>query len=128
MVIEKEQEMQERYHVQMSQEMIHHHHDHERYDHVQHDLEQKLGGNRAGARCVWHRKERATTITSQPMDGDVARIQMDFMFVGAKGTFVDEPRAKATVLMGFAKTMATCPRQKCVRRQKSTAWRWCFDS
>ena len=35
----------------------------------------------------------------QPMDGDVARIQMDFMFVGAEGTFVDEPRAKATVLM-----------------------------
>ena len=56
----------------------------------------------------------------QPVDGDVARIQMDFMFVGAEGTFVDEPRA--------AKTMATCPRQKCVRRQMSTAWRWCFDS
>ena len=35
----------------------------------------------------------------QPMDGDVARIQMDFMFVGAEGTFVDEPRTKATVLM-----------------------------
>ena len=35
----------------------------------------------------------------QPMDGDVARIQMDFMFVGAEGTFVDEPRAKAAVLM-----------------------------
>ena len=33
----------------------------------------------------------------QPMDGDVAR--MDFMFVGAEGTFVDEPRARATVLM-----------------------------
>ena len=32
-------------------------------------------------------------------DGDVARVQMDFMFVGAEGTFVDEPRAKATVLM-----------------------------
>ena len=28
----------------------------------------------------------------QPMDGDVARIQMDFMFVGVEGTFVDEPR------------------------------------
>ena len=27
----------------------------------------------------------------QPMDGDVARIQMDFMFVGAEGTFVEEP-------------------------------------
>ena len=40
---------------------------------------------------------------SQPMDGDVARIQMDFMFVGAEGTFVDEPRAKATVLMVICK-------------------------
>ena len=39
----------------------------------------------------------------QPMDGDVARIQMDFMFVGAEGTFVDEPRAKATVLMVICK-------------------------
>ena len=40
---------------------------------------------------------------TQPMDGDVARIQMDFMFVGAEGTFVDEPRAKATVLMVICK-------------------------
>ena len=32
-------------------------------------------------------------------DGDVARVQMDFMFVGAESTFVDEPRATATVLM-----------------------------
>ena len=39
----------------------------------------------------------------QPMDGDVARIQMDFMFVGAEGTFVDEPRARATVLMVICK-------------------------
>ena len=39
----------------------------------------------------------------QPMDGDVARIQMDFMFVGAEGTVVDEPRAKATVLMVICK-------------------------
>ena len=39
----------------------------------------------------------------QPMDGDVARIQMDFMFVGAEGTFVDESRAKATVLMVICK-------------------------
>ena len=37
------------------------------------------------------------------MDGDVARIQMDFMFVGAEGTFVDEPRAKATILMVICK-------------------------
>ena len=40
---------------------------------------------------------------TQPMDGDVARIQMDFMFVCAEGTFVDEPRAKATVLMVICK-------------------------
>ena len=40
---------------------------------------------------------------AQPMDGDVARIQMDFMFVGAEGTFVDEPRAKATVLVVICK-------------------------
>ena len=39
----------------------------------------------------------------QPVDGDVARTQMDFMFVGAEGTFVDEPRAKATVLMVICK-------------------------
>ena len=31
------------------------------------------------------------------------RIQMDFMFVGAEGTFVDEPQAKATVLMVICK-------------------------
>ena len=37
------------------------------------------------------------------MDGDVARIQTDFMFVGAEGTVVDEPRAKATVLMVICK-------------------------
>ena len=30
----------------------------------------------------------------QQMDGDVARIQMDFTFVGAEGTFVDEPKRK----------------------------------
>ena len=39
----------------------------------------------------------------QPMDGDVARIQIDFMFVGAEGTLVDEPRARATVLMVICK-------------------------
>ena len=36
-------------------------------------------------------------------DGDVARVQMDFMFVGAEGSFVDEPRAKSTVLMVICK-------------------------
>ena len=39
----------------------------------------------------------------QPIDIDVARIQMDFMFVGAEGTFADEPRARATVLMVICK-------------------------
>ena len=39
----------------------------------------------------------------QPMDGDVARIEMDFMFVGAERTFVDEPRVKATLLMVICK-------------------------
>ena len=39
----------------------------------------------------------------QPMEGDVARIQRDFMFVGAEGTFVDEPRATVTVLMVMCK-------------------------
>ena len=39
----------------------------------------------------------------QPMDGDVAWNQMDFMFIGAEGTFVDEPRARATVLMVICK-------------------------
>ena len=39
----------------------------------------------------------------QPMDGDIARIQMDFMFVGAEGTFVDELRVRATVLMVICK-------------------------
>ena len=39
----------------------------------------------------------------QPMDGDAAGIQVDFMFAGAEGTFVDEPRAKATVLMEICK-------------------------
>ena len=46
-----------------------------------------------GKRDHYHRE------APQPMVGDVARIQMDFMFVGAEGTFVDEPRAKGTVLM-----------------------------
>ena len=36
-------------------------------------------------------------------DGDVARVQMDYTFVGAEGKFVEEPRAKATVLMVICK-------------------------
>ena len=39
----------------------------------------------------------------QPVDIDVARIHMNFMFVGAEGTFADEPRARATVLMVICK-------------------------
>ena len=46
---------------------------------------------------------------SQPMDGDVARIQMNFMFVGAEGTFVDESRAKATVFMVICKDDGNLP-------------------
>ena len=36
-------------------------------------------------------------------DTDVARVQMDFTFVGAEGSFVDEPRAKSTVIMVICK-------------------------
>ena len=50
-----------------------------------------------GRRDHYHRE------APQPIDGDIARIQMDFMFVGAEGTFVDEPRARATVLMVICK-------------------------
>ena len=46
-----------------------------------------------GKRDHYHRE------TPVSKDGEVARVQMDFMFVGAEGIFVDEPRAKATVLM-----------------------------
>ena len=64
----------------------------------------------------------------QSMDGYVARIQMDFMFVGAEGTFVDEPRANATVLIVICKDDGNLSATKCVRKLMSTAWRWCFDS
>ena len=37
------------------------------------------------------------------MDGDVAKVHTGFMFVGAEGSFVDEPWAKATVLMVICK-------------------------
>ena len=60
----------------------------------------------------------------QPTDGDVARIQMGFMLNGAEGTFVDEPRAKATVLMVICKDdgnlSATEVRAKTVLRFLST--------
>ena len=61
----------------------------------------------------------------QPMHGDIARIQMDFMFVGAEGTVVDEPRAKATVLMVICKDDGNL---SATEKLMSTAWRWCFDS
>ena len=54
----------------MNFEMNHHHRDHEKYDQVQYDQEQKLYvytiGHivhiRAGVKCVWHRKAEAITI------------------------------------------------------------------
>ena len=55
---------------------------------------------------MWHQKGKSDHYhreAPEPIDGDVARIQGDFMFVGAEGTFVDEPRAKATVLMVICK-------------------------
>ena len=42
MMMEKEQEVQERNHVRMNLEMFHHHHDHVKYDRVHCDQEQKL--------------------------------------------------------------------------------------
>ena len=52
-----------------------------------------------------HRKAKVITtiVKRHTIDGDVARFQMDFMFVGAEGTSVDESRAKATVLMVICK-------------------------
>ena len=47
-----------------------------------------------------HRKQ---TRRADAKDGDVARVQMDFMFVGAEGSFVDDPRAKATLLIAICK-------------------------
>ena len=41
MMIFKEQEVQERNHVRLNLEKNHHHHDHEMYDQVQYDQEQK---------------------------------------------------------------------------------------
>ena len=38
-----------------------------------------------------------------PEGKDVARVQMDFMCVGAEGSFADEPGANATVLMVICK-------------------------
>ena len=58
---EKEQDMHERDHVQMSQEMIHYHHDHERYDQERYDQEQKPYQSLCEV-CV---ASRATTITGK---------------------------------------------------------------
>ena len=49
---------------------------------------------------------------------------MDFMFVGAEGTFVDEPIARATVLMVMCKDDGNLSATEVI----STAWRRCFDS
>ena len=104
--MEKEQEVQEQSHVQMSQEMI------LRPSPIrpgaevvrQHNLTHcpyqswcKVCVASNGKSDHYHRE------APQPMEGDVARIQMDFMFVGAEGTLEDEPRAKATVLMVICK-------------------------
>ena len=91
-----------------------HHHDHEKYE---------LSSMRPGAEIVrlhnlthcpyqsWcgvcvaskGKRDHYHREAPQPIDGDIAMIQMDFMFVGAEGTFVDEPRARATVLMVICK-------------------------
>ena len=81
--------MQEHNHVQMSLEMTHHHHDHEKYDQVptrpgaeavrQHNLTHRPYQSWCEV-CVaskgksdhYHRE------APQPRDGDIARIQMDF--------------------------------------------------
>ena len=63
----------------------------------------------------------------QPMEGDVARIQMDFMIVDVEGTLVDEPRVKATVLIVICKDgnlSATEVRAKTDEHDVG----WCFDS
>ena len=84
----------------------HHHHDHGRFDRVRCNKERKPYDSttrrsahiRASARCASLRKESVITVTGK-RQRRVARVQMDFMFVGAAVTFVDQPRAKATVLM-----------------------------
>ena len=108
--------MQELNHVRMNLEMNHHHHhrDHEKYDQVQYDQ----GAESVRLHNLTHcphqswcevcvaskgRSDHYHREAPQPMDGDAARIQMDFMFVGAEGTFVDEPRGRATVLMVICK-------------------------
>ena len=90
------------------------HHDHEKYDQVQYDQGQKLYVLHNLTHCPYQnwcevcvasksKSDHYHRETPQPMGGDVARIQLDFMFVRAEGTFVDEPRAKATVLMVICK-------------------------
>ena len=130
MKMEKEK-MQEWNHVQMKQEMFHHHHDHLKCDRVRPGAEVVRLHNLTHCPyqswcevCVASkgRSDHYHREAPQPMDGDIARIQMDFMFV--EGTFVDEPRAKATVLMVICKDYGNLSATKCVRKLMSTAWRW----
>ena len=60
---------------------------------------------RAGANCWSRQKAKSDHHHKEALevkDRDLARVQMDFMYVGAEGTFVDE-RAKATFLMVVCK-------------------------
>ena len=48
--------------------------------------------------------------------------QMDFMFIGAEGTFVDEPRVRTTVHMVICKDDGNLSvTEVCVRKLMSTA-------
>ena len=98
--------MQEWNHVQMNQEMFHHHHDHAKCDRVQCDQEQEIVRLHNLTHCPYQswcevcvaskgRSDHYHREAPQPMDGDTARIQMDFMFVGAEGTFVDRAESKS---------------------------------
>ena len=99
MTIEKEQEMQEQNHVRMSLEITTTTRSTTKSNTTRSrscaptqfdtlsisELVREVCVASGGKSDHYHRE------APQPMDGDVARIQMDFMFV-------DEPRAKATVL------------------------------
>ena len=92
MMMEKEQEVQKRKHVRMNLEMNHHHHhDHEKsirpgveavrlhnLTHCPYQSWCEVCVASKGKSDHYHRE------APQPMDGDVARIQMDFMFIGEK--------------------------------------------
>ena len=73
-------------------------------------------GKKKGKSDHYHRE------VPHPMDGDVAKNQMDFMFIGAEGTFVDEPRIRTTVLMVICKDDGNLSATEvCVRKLMSTA-------